>query len=280
MRIGIGTYAMFWEFQDVNPQPASIDQMIAGAADLDCDVFQICDDPRIEQEGPSGWARLRELAAARGIELELGTRTIDPAHLGRYIEIAAALGARTLRSMVQSQEVAGGPQQAVDALRASLPALESAGVTLALETYEQIPTSLLLDIVRSVGSERVGICLDPANCVAGLERPADVIAQCAPLTKNLHVKDFGFSRQDAWVGFSYSGAPLGEGLLDLELELVSVYGQGSEEIDDAAPSAIVEHWLPWQGDIGTTIAAEREWTRRTLDALRAWRAARTAAPAS
>ena len=280
MKIGIGTYSLFWEFESRNPSPLDIPGMIDRAAQLGCDVFQICDDPRIEQLDPAGLHDLRERAELLGIELELGTRTIGREHLGRYVEIAEALGARTLRSMVQSQEIEGGPAAAVAELRATLPRLESAGITLALETYEQVPTRTLLGLVEELDSPHVGICLDPANCVSALEHPKDVVEACAPRTVNLHVKDFAFARQEGGVGFTYSGAPLGEGLLDLDHELRHVYsGDQDASVGDRAPSAIVEHWLPWQGDLDTTVETERAWTDRTLAALRDWREAHRLSPA-
>ena len=175
MKIGIGSYSLFWEFESRNPSPLDIPGMIDRAAQLGCDVFQICDDPRIEQLDPAGLHDLRERAELLGIELELGTRTVGREHLSRYVEIAEALGARTLRSMVQSQEIEGGPAAAVAELRATLPRLESAGITLALETYEQVPTRTLLGLVEELDSPHVGICLDPANCVSALEHPKDVV---------------------------------------------------------------------------------------------------------
>ena len=280
MKIGIGSYSLFWEFESRNPSPLDIPGMIDRAAQLGCDVFQICDDPRIEQLDPAGLHDLRERAELLGIELELGTRTVGREHLSRYVEIAEALGARTLRSMVQSQEIEGGPAAAVAELRATLPRLESAGITLALETYEQVPTRTLLGLVEELDSPHVGICLDPANCVSALEHPKDVVEACAPRTVNLHVKDFAFARQEGWVGFTYSGAPLGEGLLDLDHELRHVYsGDPAASVGDRAPSAIVEHWLPWQGDLDTTVETERAWTDRTLAALRDWREAHRLSPA-
>ena len=266
MKIGIGTYSLFWEFSERNPEPLSIDGMIDRAASLGCDVFQICDDPRVEDLDAHALRKMRERAGAVNLDLELGTRTIARDHLTRYIDIAEELGAGILRSMIQAHEISTGPESAVVELQATLPRLESSNVTLALETYEQVPTATLLDVVETIGSPRVGICLDPANCVSALEHPNDVVESCAASTVNLHVKDFAFARQEGWVGFTYSGAPLGKGLLDLDHELGAVYAGGR------SPSAIVEHWLPWQDDLATTLAMERDWTDRSLSALREWRA--------
>ena len=269
MKIGIGTYALFWEISDSAPEPLSLAGTIDRAAELGCEVFQICDDPRIETENSAGLAVLRERAGQHSLELELGTRSVAREHLARCIGIAEELGARTLRSMVQAHEISAGWAAVVEELRAVLPLLDAAGVTLALETYEQIPTSALIGVIEAVASPSVRLCLDPANCVPSLEHPREVVEACAPHTANLHVKDFAFTRRDGWVGFTYSGTPLGEGLLDLDHELATVYAE------DRAPSAIVEHWLPWQGDIDATLAVERDWTERSLARLRTWRESHT-----
>src|SRR5690625_6293214 len=112
--------------------------MIDRASQLGCEVFQICDDPMTEGRDPPQLQELRERAEILGLELERGTRTIGREHLDRYLDIAEALGARTLRSMIQSQEIATGAPAALSELRRTLPRLESTGITLALETYEQV----------------------------------------------------------------------------------------------------------------------------------------------
>src|SRR5699024_6921018 len=48
MKIGIGTYSLFWELPERNPESLGISGMIDRASQLGCEVFQICDDPQIE----------------------------------------------------------------------------------------------------------------------------------------------------------------------------------------------------------------------------------------
>lgn len=265
MDIGVGTYSLLWEWHELNPRPLALPALLDRATELECDVFQICDYPLIEQLKAPGLRSLREQAAANDLRLELGTRGVDPAHLGHYLDIADSLGITLLRSMIRTDELSAGHQQVVDELRTLLPRLESSGVTLALETYEQVPTSTLVSVVEALDSPHVGICLDPANCVSALEHPTTVIDATARYVKNLHVKDFRFDRQQGWIGFTLQGARMGEGLLDLRHELDTVYQDGR------SPSAIVEHWLPWQGDLDATLSIERDWTNATLAALRAYR---------
>jgi L-ribulose-5-phosphate 3-epimerase UlaE len=98
--------------------------------------------------------------------------------------------------------------------------------------------------------------------VARLEVPRECVELVAPHVTNIHVKDFDFARQPGWVGFTYSGAAMGDGLHDYPhlLDTVRPRDHGIDEI--------VEHWLPWQGDAMTTVRTEREWTRRTIEYLR------------
>jgi 3-oxoisoapionate decarboxylase len=135
-------------------------------------------------------------------------------------------------------------------------------VTVALETYEQIPVRDLVRIVQAVESPALGICLDPGNCVAGLELPVATVELTAPHVRNIHVKDFVFSRRDGWVGFTFAGCPLGEGLLDYRHLVDTV------RPDERGMSQIIEHWLPWQGDSATTIQIEDQWTVHDIHYLR------------
>jgi len=262
MTIGLSTYAFFWQWHDTATSPLSLTDMIEKTAEWDVKLFQICDYPAIDSYDDAALSKLRRHAESCAVTLELGTRGVSPSHLSHYLHIAKVLGARLVRSMVNTADHQPTPEEAVRMLRQSTPAYEQAGVTLALETYEQVPVRDLVGIVNAVDSPNLGICLDPANVVARLELPRAAVERCAAVTKNIHVKDFAFARQDGWVGFTFSGAPMGAGLHDYPhlLETVRPRERGINEI--------VEHWLPWQGDAVTTCETERRWTEHNLSYLR------------
>ena len=260
--IGLGTYAFFWQHSDRVDAPLSLVSAFEATAELGVELFQICDYAPLLAMSE---VELRDAATAArrlGLTIELGTKGIEPDHLARFLRLAETFDAALVRSMVSAPESHPTLPEADRMLRVALPAFESAGVTLALETYEQVATADLIDLVRSVDSEHLGICLDPANVVARLEHPAVCVGVTAPWVKNVHAKDFAFARQDGWVGFTYSGTPMGEGLHD--------YAHLRETVDPGRRgiNEIVEHWLPWQGDPRTTIRTEREWTRTALEYLR------------
>jgi sugar phosphate isomerase/epimerase len=260
--IGLSTYAFFWRTSTRVVAPLSLHDILKHTHEMGCGVLQICDYPPIDTLTAAELDDIRNTAADLGIELELGTRGIDPAHLQRYLEMADRLGVTLVRSMLHTATHKPSIDDAVTLLNDAIPAYESHGVTVALETYEQVPTADLVYVVEAVGSDALGICLDPANCVAGLELPHDVVDRTAPYVKNMHIKDFAFTRQAGWVGFTLAGCPLGEGLLDYD-EMVSVVDPAGRGINQ-----IVEHWLPWQDDAEATCAIEAQWTQHSVDYLR------------
>lgn len=262
MAIGLSTYAYFWRYSETAAHPMTVAAMLRDTATLGVLVFQICDYPAIESASDDELAAIRALARELGITLELGTRGTKPAHLRNYLRIAQALDATLLRSMWTAGDDRPSHTESVARLRAILPELETAGITLALETYEQVSSIELVALVEELNSERIGICLDPANTVANLELPSDVTARCLLWVKNWHVKDFDFTRAPGWVGFTLAGTALGHGRLDYEGMLAAL------EPERRGINQIIEFWLPWQGDTETTVRQEVEWTASTLHYLR------------
>jgi 3-oxoisoapionate decarboxylase len=262
MAIGLSTYAFFWRSSSGVAAPLTLRDMLAQTHDIGCAVLQICDYPQIESLTARELRDLRQVATDLGVELELGTRGINPAHLHRYLDIAEHLRVTLVRSMLHTATHKPGQDEAVALLKKVMPAFENQGVSIALETYEQVRTADLVGVIEGVRSDKLGICLDPANCVAGLELPHDVIERTAPYVKNMHIKDFAFTRQAGWVGFTLAGCPLGEGLLDYD-QMVTVVDPEPRGINQ-----IVEHWLLWQDDAETTCATETQWTQQSVDYLR------------
>lgn len=260
--LGLSTYAFFWQYSDRAPQPLGLADMLAGTRKLGADVFQICDYAPIIGYSPEQLDRLKQTADNLGIVLELGTKGIKPDHLQAYLRIAERLGAKLIRSMVNSPDHRPTLIEAERLIRQTIPALEAAGATVALETYEQLSSTDLVSLVEAIGSEHLAICLDPANCVAALEHPIDVIDRCAPYVKNLHVKDFAFTRRGGWVGFTLEGTELGKGLLpyDYMIEKIQPEARGINRV--------LEHWLTWQDTFEQTRAIENSWNASNLDYMR------------
>ena len=260
--LGLSTYAYFWRMSDRVPSPMSLDDALRDAAAQGVELFQICDHLPLDTADDERLAAIRSLADELGLALEIGTRGTEPSHLARYLHIANALGVTLVRSMWSAGDDLPDPIETDRRLRQALPAYEDAGVVLALETYEVVSSVELVAVVAAIGSPSLGICLDPANTVANLEHPADVVRRCAPYTVNWHVKDSDFTRSPGWVGFQYTGVPIGTGRLD--------YAAVDAAIEPHARgiNRVIEFWLPWQDDAETTTRTEREWTENTIEYIR------------
>lgn len=261
-KIGLSSYAFFWQLSDKVSEPLSIHDALRRTAELGVGLFQICDYAPLDSMSDDELAAVRRTADSLGITLELGTKGIRPEHLLRFLHIARILEANLLRTMFNVPGHAPDTDEATAIFTKILPAFEAAGVRIAVETYEQVPTARILDVIRRVDSPYLGICSDPANTVAALEMPREVIDAVAPYVLNMHIKDFAFSRKEGWVGFTYSGAPLGEGLLDYD------YMAGKIQPAQRNINQIVEHWLPWQDSEAETIRLENQWTQQSLEFLR------------
>ncbi len=265
--IGLSTYAFFWQHSELAGEQPGLRRldafdMLRRTHELGVPLFQICDYAPIEEFSAAELARLAGLAEELDIVLEVGTKGISPDHLRRYLGIAQALGAPLLRSMLYSPASRPTLVQAEQQLGEVLGAFDDAGVTLALETYEQVSSTALVGLVEQLAHPRLGICLDPANTVAALENPVDVIDRCAPYTANVHVKDFAFTRRGGWVGFTLEGAALGTGLLDFEHLMKTV------RPEERGINLVIEHWLPLGDSLEETIRLENDWNTHNLDYLR------------
>lgn len=261
MSIGLSTYAYFWRMSDKAPTPMTLQQMLQQTADMGVSLFQICDYPQLEGWSPAQLQALRQQADSLGMSLELGTRGLVAEHLQRYLELADALEVTVLRSMFNSATSRPTLAEASAMIETVLPRFEQQQVSLCLETYEQVRSADMMSVINRFDSASLGVCLDPANCVAALELPEQVIENTADRVLNLHIKDFAFSRQDGWVGFTLAGSPMGEGLLN--------YDQLIERVrpDSRGINQIVEHWLPWQQDAERTCQLEQQWTQQSVDYL-------------
>lgn len=260
--IGLSTYSFFWQHSAKAPEALDLPAMFRRTRDLGVDLFQICDYLPLLGHSAAELRDLRSLADDLGLTLELGTRGVGVEHLGTFLSLAEVLDVTLVRSMVNTAEHRPTMSEAETLLRASTPSYESAGVTLALETYEQVSSTDLVALVEAVDSDALGICLDPANSVAALENPIDVVERTSPWVRNIHVKDFAFTRRDGWVGFTLEGAELGTGLLDYD-HLVSTVRPRARGINQ-----VIEHWLVWQSSFEETARLENLWNERNIAYLR------------
>lgn len=266
MKLGIGSYTYTWAVgvpgYEAPARPLDAAGLVRLAADLGVAVVQICDNLPLDGLSTAELAELANLARELGITLELGTRSSTPGNLRRHIAIAQALGCTLLRTLLLEDGREIGISRGYDLLAQVLPDLRSAGVTLAIENHDGHRVAELAELIARLDTPDVGICLDTVNSFGALEAPDTVIGALAPLTVNLHVKDFVIERLDHKMGFQIRGCPAGQGRLEVPALLRRLRSLGRD------PNVILELWTPWQGALAHTMALENVWAQESLTFLK------------
>jgi sugar phosphate isomerase/epimerase len=190
-----------------------------------------------------------------GIELELGTKGVEPDHVRQWITMAKRAGATMLRSLPDGTDL-------VPKLRCIAPDLAASAVRLALENHSLTPAAELARAIDEVASPWIGVTLDTVNSLAIPEDTERVARTLARHTMSVHIKDFAVERMWHMMGFTVEGRPAGRGRLNVPwlLELLREAG--------VSPNAILELWTPEQKTVEETVALEQRWAVESIKYLR------------
>lgn len=263
MELGVSSFAFGWAVgvpSDPPPVPMTELDVLAYARSRGLRLVQFGDHVPLHQFDSLRLEQLRTnaLSHAHPVALEIGARGLTEAHLERYLDIATRLGCRLVRFVIDQGEYEPSPDEVSALLRAALPALEAANITLGIENHDRFPARALRRIIERVGSNHVGICLDTANSLGAGEGLEHVLDQLAEHTVNLHVKDFAIGRVPYAMGFVVEGRPAGQGVLDVREVSARLQKYGR------CRTAVLETWTPPEADIESTIAKERRWADESL----------------
>jgi len=265
MRLGLGSYACAWAIGFPGSRPAvPLDAvgLIRRAAGLGLGLVQIADNLPLEDLPPEEIASIRRAALSAGVAVELGTRGIAPARLRRMFELCGVFDCRLLRVVVETADHHPSPAEVTRAIGELTPELERLGIVLAIENHDRFPAMSLALIMDAIRSPNVGVCLDTVNSFGCLEGPEYVVSTLAPFVVSLHVKDFTIRRAGHMMGFEITGAPAGQGMLDIPWLLRHLRAAGRD------PNAILELWPAPETSVDATIKKEEEWARTSVQFLR------------
>jgi sugar phosphate isomerase/epimerase len=265
MRLGLSSYTYTWAVGvpgQLPERPLSTLDLVdrAAAAGLAC--VQIADNLPLDRLATVEANTLRTHAASRGVAVEVGARGLTPERLAAHLGLAVFFASPILRFVIDGPGYEPTPDEVVAVIRDALPRLREAGVRLALENHDRLEARTFREIVQATDEKQVGICLDSVNSMGAGEGLAEVVATLAPLTINLHLKDFTIERVSHKMGFVVEGTPAGKGRLRIPwlLEEVSRHGR--------CQSAILELWTPPAGSIEATVEKEALWAEESLRFLK------------
>lgn len=180
-----------------------------------------------------GWAedfakQVRDEREKLGMYLEgsigLPKDSSDVARFEQEVRMAKEAGATVLRTVCLSgrryenfkteAEWNTFKENSLKSIQLVEPIVRKHQVKLAIENHKDWKAAELVQIIKTISSEWVGVTLDFGNNVSLLEEPMDVIRTLAPFAFSTHVKDMGVKSYEK--GFLLSEVELGKGIVDLK----------------------------------------------------------------
>jgi len=140
--------------------------------------------------------------------------------LKRHTEIAAEVGAKVMRICCGGRRTRPS-DWATHKARLTPLLLEAAAharahdVVLAIENHIDFLADELVELVDSIDSPWLGVCLDTANNLRMLEDPGAAIEKLAPYARATHVKDIAAKGGNPRDFSFWPSVPLGQGLIDI-----------------------------------------------------------------
>ncbi|MDW4549929.1 sugar phosphate isomerase/epimerase family protein [Defluviimonas sp. D31] len=160
--------------------------------------------------------RLRDRLQRFGMSLEIDTSGTDPAHMMEMLDVAARMGATSLRTYTRH---GGTTAEMMEATTRDLAAVAEAarrhGVVIVLENHEDFTGPELARIVETVDHPNLKILFDYGNSQMVLEDPDAALDAVLPHVHSVHVKDHVMVRPEHAGQLTVAGVPIGEGFLPI-----------------------------------------------------------------
>ena len=179
--------------------------------------------------------RLRDALDEHGFErvwawghpdgLGSGTKPEAEADLVRHLGVARRLGRRGDAHLLRRpSDAARAPGRSTrrgwcPLLRRLVGTAEAQGVVLAIENHLDLLADELVELLETVDSPCLGVCLDTANNLRMAEEPVDVVRKLAPFARAAHVKDVDARPEAADMFAAWPSVPLGAGVVDIPAAL-------------------------------------------------------------
>lgn len=193
--------------------------------------------------------------------LEYGTSTEAEFDLLAWMDVAAELICRRMRIVVGHPAIHAGlwsadnASKTVEALKRVTRRSGELGLELAIENHADLRARELRDLVCTVESPNLGVCLDLANVVRVGDDPVEATHILAPHVRVVHVKDVDLSRPYGLAG--PPSLPLGTGSLPVR------------EILDVITTMHRDVWLLVEvAQIEGPDVREEEWITRDIAWIR------------
>jgi len=265
MQTGISSYTYTWAVGvpgSLPARPASVYDLIDKVNSLGINLLQVADNLPLEILATDEIKNIFSYAMGKNVTLEFGSRGLTAEHTIKCLDTAQLLNSSILRMVIDRQGFEPERETIISIIRELLPEFKSRNIRLAIENHDRLKATEFEEIILSVGSDLVGICLDSVNSMGAGEGFETVSEILLPYTINLHVKDFIIRRVSHKMGFVVEGTPAGKGMLNIRKITESLSAL------NRCNSAILELWTPPEAEIEDTILKEDKWAAESIGFLK------------
>jgi sugar phosphate isomerase/epimerase len=132
---------------------------------------------------------------------------------GATVVRTVMLGGRRYEVFKKAEEYPAFKERAWNSLQLAEPIVAKLKMRLAVENHKDYRTAELVDVMRRLGSEYVGVTVDTGNNIALLDDPMETVKALAPYAFTCHLKDMAVEERAD--GFLMAEVPLGTGFIDV-----------------------------------------------------------------
>jgi len=201
-------------------------------------------------------------------DVEKFQQTVRTAKQAGAKVIRIAIGGRRYEQFEQAVQFKQFADRSWKSLQLAEPVAARHNIRLAIENHKDWRVADMLDILKRISSEYVGVCVDTGNSFALLEDPMEVVEAYAPWGFAVHLKDMAVAEYED--GFLLADVPLGEGLLDLS-RMVKILRKVRPEIQFSlematrdplkVPCLTEKYWATFEDVPGSDLARTLKYVR-------------------
>ncbi|MCP4256470.1 MAG: sugar phosphate isomerase/epimerase [Planctomycetes bacterium] len=193
---------------------------------------------------------------------------VKTAKQARAKVIRIAIGGRRYEQFSKAEQFKAFAERSLKSVQLAEPVAARHNMRLAIENHKDWRIDQMLDMLRRISSEYVGVCVDTGNSFSLLEDSMMVVEAYAPYAFAAHLKDMAVAEYEE--GFLLADVPLGHGLLDLP-RIVNVLRKARPEIRfslematrDAlkVPCLTEKYWVTFADVPGSDLARTLRYVR-------------------
>ncbi|UCG58608.1 MAG: sugar phosphate isomerase/epimerase [Phycisphaerales bacterium] len=163
----------------------------------------------------------------RASDVEKFDATVRTAKEAGATVVRVAIGGRRYEQFDTAEQFKAFAERTAGSLQLAEPVMARHRMQLAIENHKDWRIDQMLGMLRRIGSEYVGVCVDTGNSFALLEDPMAVVEAYAPYASAVHLKDMAVAEYEE--GFLLADVTLGKGILDLR-RMVQILRKAKPEI--------------------------------------------------